>query len=409
MQIKKIIFLSFTFFFILSICQESLAQREARSRKGKAVTKSRQIQTVSVDKDSATGETTVQTLLLPAKITPQQVLKVGALFTTESPDKITLFIVSFANDYQYAGNSYLSILVDGENLLDKYYQASRTTGVENGLAVEYLSVRLDFSDFERIINANRVDISPNFRPFTLGFENKNTLNDFYQKLSPIAETAKLKKQDLEFERAARRKALEEEQGKKQEKEAEEKKAAEVAEYEMKRCKLTLDQSPEIRGLRLGMNKTQVMPSFKRDYNSSQDYFINFCVIHNDSFSKELLKRTPDFSPTLYDGIYNFDLYFAGNTLVRYKIDYEDEMTKWKNTEQFIDDLSKYLTLPKYWHIFKLSENIYSAECDGWNIKISKGIIDISKPGVVRRGEIDESCQKLKDSQNLDKQKKVFKP
>ncbi len=68
MQIKKLVLVFLAIFLILLTFQDSFAQRKTRNTKSKPVTKSRQTQTVIVDKDNATGETTVQTLTLPAKI-----------------------------------------------------------------------------------------------------------------------------------------------------------------------------------------------------------------------------------------------------------------------------------------------------------------------------------------------------
>jgi hypothetical protein len=338
-------------------------------------------------------------------------LKIGALFTTESPDRIVFFIVSYAADYQYATSSYLSILVDGENLLDKNYQASRVTSVENGLAVEFLRVPLGFSDFERIINASRIDISPNFRTFTVSYENKNILSNFYQKLIPIAETATLKKQDLQFERAARQKALDEEQRKRQEKEEaiqkaanEEKRKAQAQEYEMKRCKLTLDQSPEIRGLRLGMSKRYVMPRFRNNYNTETDRGLEHCN------SVDGLFWSPYNVTQSFDGIRSYKLGFIGDRLYSIEILYSEVGY---NKKDFLSDLSKHLTLPQYWsETGSYYDDYYSASCDGWNIKVgiqgSRGSLLIYEDS----DAVTKNCQKQKDANSLpvyEQKRKVFKP
>ena len=409
MQINKIIFVTLAMFFALFAVQDSLAQRKNRSTKSKVITKSRQIQTVSVTKNESTGATEIGTNLLFGMSTPRQNLYVGPTYSSDETETINLHVFSYSNDYQYADHVYTDILVGGESLLPKNYQPSRIAGTENGMAVEILTIPLDFSEFENLISASRVDVVINwYTKFTISSQNISIMRSFYQKVLPVIETSRIEKQKLIAEQQAKRNSVIEAEKKRlreQQDIADEKLKAQEQEQELKRCKLSLNESPEVRGLKLGMSKKEVMPRFRTDYKPYNDSWLKVC----DERATETFRPIENYiyrGPQSFENIESYNLRFMRDRLFQIEIVYS---TLWKDKKDFLSDLSKYITLPQYWNESnEIYDDFYSNTCVGWTIRVGKNRLQLYEDYTQVLADC-KSQGNVNNSPENEQKRKVFKP
>lgn len=121
------------------------------------------------------------------------------------------------------------------------------------------------------------------------------------------------------------------------------------------CALRIDQSPEVRGLRLGMTRQQVSARYPA-----------FTIQPANEFGETNVNVYPlaegNKTPAL-KGIGNMKIRLIDDLVVELRIDYN--ALPWENMDQFISKLSERLSLPKQWigegYLRKLS-------CQGFQIE-----------------------------------------
>ena len=106
--------------------------------------------------------------------------------------------------------------------------------------------------------------------------------------------------------------------------------------ESKQCELTLTDSPAIRGLQLGMSRTEVDRIIPQD---------RVRILNSSAIS-----AYPQFGKTAgFENIYNITAQFLDEKLNLLEIVYDPTAVKWKNSREFAENLSENLKLPlRFW-------------------------------------------------------------
>ena len=428
MKIKITICILTLISIVFLVPQNSLAQRKTPKKKSSVLQKpkSNAEKTILIKETSDAIEVTLNKLSL-VYASPRQNVSVAAEYTTTTPTRAILLIVSVATSFQYANSSYSSILVDGEQLLSKNYQANRSSFTDSsGDAFEILRIPLELSEFEILNSARRVDIELNsYTKFALTYESKNNLNKFYQKIVSLAEVANEKRQRIEDEQIAKQNILDKERIAKQNildeekrKIAEEKLRLEAEEAERKRCKLAVNQSPEIKGLRLGLPIQDVITRFglnethKFDLKYNRTYNFDGADALIINYSNYELPKTQE-----WQFVSSIGLRFLEGKLYLFQIGYDNsQINLWKDTDSFVKVLSESMSLPPLTK--GESSNSYSylsstnalAACEGWTIEITggreRGIIELTD---TRAKTAYIKAKEEKRRADEEKRRDIFKP
>lgn len=350
MEIKtKMLPVFFVCFLICFLAVDSLAQRKSRSRgSGRPSAQSRQDQSVTTSYNEATGETEIKLKFLLAAASRSQAFYIGAAFSDSSPDSAVLAIMSISTRYHYESYSYVQILADGSRLSyrDKY-DSYRQAGVDNGNAVETLSVILTFDEFRGLAAASRVDITAWIDRFALNPSNIYAIRDFVRKVEAASERAKQKSQARVDVPAPRPEPT-----------------PTATPTPEPKCDLTIAQSPEIRGFRLGMTADQVLPRFYNRYGSPLRPTGERQQISFSKYQRNL-PDTPE-----YEGINVIYFTFIENRVTSIEVVYNNYgLNLWNDTDSFIAVLLKSLILPRSWRRNYGYEQGYEASCDGWTLSV----------------------------------------
>lgn len=143
------------------------------------------------------------------------------------------------------------------------------------------------------------------------------------------------------------------------------------------CRLTLEQSPEIRGVRLGMSADKLMAVFPEEANriavdkavkdskKAESYgFAVFSLISDNSGAN-----------ARFSGIGFIGIELLDERIASFRIGYRGP--EWKNVDQFITKLSEALHMPtvEYWVLEVGSGK--SLTCDGFTVYAqTEGIINV---------------------------------
>jgi hypothetical protein len=178
-----------------------------------------------------------------------------------------------------------------------------------------------------------------------------------------------------------------------------------------RCTLTLEQSPTIRGFRLGMSVDEVKQRFTTGFeNKRADKFgmMTVWLPHiGGTLSKALL------NPSEYEGVFELGFAFYDGRLVQVSYQYAPG-TKWRDISQFLDVLSPVLGIERQlWDVWD-SDNA-SLECEGFTIKA--GLYLTYTPDAAPRIDvIDTVTQKVArrrraeaERQREEERRRAFKP
>ena len=154
------------------------------------------------------------------------------------------------------------------------------------------------------------------------------------------------------------------------------------------CELKLDQSPELRGFRLGMTQSAVLARLPRITIEKPDKFglarLRLSTIDSTSLIKTSARDTgvqPDMlaganegSAFVIDsakfpflkGTRKIEMRFIDGRLSSIQIAYDDQI-KWESLDQFTDTISTILNLPKNWRIPSDSDGSSEKElrCQGF--------------------------------------------
>jgi hypothetical protein len=153
-------------------------------------------------------------------------------------------------------------------------------------------------------------------------------------------------------------------------------AQKKTEAEKPRCPLRLDQSPELRGFRLGMTQAAVLARLPGVTIEKPDKFglarlrlsiIDASLVRSSArdkgVQKDMLAGEPEGSAFVIDsshfpalkGVRKIQLRIIDGQLASLQISYDDEI-KWESVDQFIEMISTSLKLPKEWRVPENSDS-----------------------------------------------------
>ena len=157
------------------------------------------------------------------------------------------------------------------------------------------------------------------------------------------------------------------------------------------CTLRLDQSPELRGLRMGMTQAAVLARFPGVTIEKPDKFglarLRLSIIDTTAFIKssardkgvqpDMLAGAGEGSAFVIDssrfatlkGVRKIQMRLIDGHLAYLQITYDDQI-KWESVDQFIETISATLKLPKEWQVPEDSDSAGQQKelrCDGFVI------------------------------------------
>jgi len=356
MKLKTIFLLIFVLTLVCLSTSISLAQRKTQKRNTKpqprqtVTPKPRQDENISVTYDKAKDQTTVNLKYALAASSYGQIFYIGAAYSDDTSDLAFIGIISVSRNYRYEKYSNVKILKDGERLsyLREENRGNREARVdENGNAVEIISVVLSVSELKRLASARRVDITVWTDSFALNAGNIYALRDFVAKIEPL----ELKAQNAKSKSTPK-------QG--------------VA--SVPQCSLTIEQSPEVKRIRLGMSTQEVVSRFDNRYGIAKGNKVNMegvDVVVYAYYGAGEIPKTEEWEFVKY-----VRFRFLDDKLLVFEIHYDNsELKLWKDTDTFVEVLSKRMTLPAQLVDGKSSEDYtYTpskwAYCDGWSMELT---------------------------------------
>jgi hypothetical protein len=139
------------------------------------------------------------------------------------------------------------------------------------------------------------------------------------------------------------------------------------------CSLTLEQSPEIRGVRLGMSAEKLMAAFPADAHrmAIENALKEAKKADNYGFARaNLFAGNSEANPRL-SGVGVITVEFLDERITTLHVSYSGP--EWKNTDQFIAKLSEAFRLPTvdHWR-YEPGANMKSLTCDGFLIQVYTG-------------------------------------
>lgn len=172
----------------------SSAQRKSRRRStARPVPQITRDDLVTTSDTGSKGVTEVALKFSLAAAGRSQAFYIGAAFSDSHPNSAVLSILSVSNRYHYESHSSVEILVDGSRLSSREkYDSFRQAGVDNGNAVETLSVSLTLDEFRLMATASRVDVTAWVDRFTLNTSTISALGQFVGKVDLALAKARLK-------------------------------------------------------------------------------------------------------------------------------------------------------------------------------------------------------------------------
>jgi hypothetical protein len=133
----------------------------------------------------------------------------------------------------------------------------------------------------------------------------------------------------------------------------------------KSCDLTLKDSPQIRGLKLGMPRDEadaIIPSDRVKVINSSD------IIAYPQYS----------NARGFETVYQISAEFLENRLSALEIVYDEEDVKWKNAKQFADALSANFNIPtRFWKYNARNASVAEMQCREFSIKIDSAANELS--------------------------------
>lgn len=170
------------------------------------------------------------------------------------------------------------------------------------------------------------------------------------------------------------------------------------------CKLALDKSPTLSGVRLGMTREAVIQRFGKPFTDQPDRLgyvssvPKFVAMPPGSSTPG--KMTFEM-PSHFDGIEQLSVYLNDGLVSSVSISYKDETVKWDSSKEFAEVLSEKLHLPNVW-TYKAEDAILW--CGAWTLNVNSRRNDIMLMDLV------PVLQKVSaDQAKAAEKKKVFKP
>jgi hypothetical protein len=157
----------------------------------------------------------------------------------------------------------------------------------------------------------------------------------------------------------------------------------VAQQPPQTCKLKVENSPELRGFRLGMSLEQIRTRFPK----ARFYEGNFGQSRLELQSNVLQEADPE----KFRGVETIFLDLLDGRVVSVSATY-DGAVKWQSIAQFAAAVSEALKLPPAWE----ADQSGRMNCDGFQIFVNTNHIALVIPGtreIVKRRELAEDDKK----------------
>ncbi len=393
-----IIILAFSF-SALAQAKKPKAKPVAKPTPKTAAVNPPQKELITATYDPVKDQTILKHSYMPVASGPRQAFFMAAGFNDESSNQVFFTIYSVSKSYRYVDYRNITILVDGKKLgykgerLAALFNPREASVDANGDAVEILTILLSVADLREIANAKRVDFTIWTDSFVLTPQNITSLREYVNKVDEL----RVKKSAKKSEQRAN---------------------ADIkpSEPPLPKCSLTMQQSPEIKGFRLGMSSRDIVPNFRNNLSltgnrSNMDGVDVIVYAFWDFGGGGSLPRTKDWENVQY-----VRFRFLDDKLLVYEIHYDNKQLKlWKDTDTFVSVLSERMTLPS-----QLASNAPSKEfgfanskwayCDGWTLEMNAN----ESAGKIMLTNTAATSAYLKDAEEKKKQeeerkRKSFKP
>ena len=136
------------------------------------------------------------------------------------------------------------------------------------------------------------------------------------------------------------------------------------------CSLTVEQSPALRGFRLGMTLDQFKARVPGV--SARDQAFGFKSIYLSS------ERLKELDAAGYEGVWHISAGFLDERLVTLEVEYNPEV-QWKSAGQFASRVSEMLKLPDAWGR-EVTDNGMEMPCAGFSVVAMPNRIRLAIPG-----------------------------
>jgi hypothetical protein len=136
------------------------------------------------------------------------------------------------------------------------------------------------------------------------------------------------------------------------------------------CKLTLEQSPALRGFRLGMSLEQFKARYPGVPVTEQPSGLMTVGLARGGFQGA--------DAAAFEGVNNIGLSFLDGRLVSLWVGY-DNTVQWRGVEQFASRVSELLKLPDAW-VSEPGADTYGMKCAGFQLRVSPNQIHLTIPG-----------------------------
>ena len=151
------------------------------------------------------------------------------------------------------------------------------------------------------------------------------------------------------------------------------------------CTLKLEQSPELRGFRLGMDIKQIVARFPDLNLEPADEFGSRQGEIFPSSDRALLKKSG------FEGVERVALTFFDDRLISVSVRY-DASIKWKDPDEFVSRIAPPLGLSGTWK--PVDRWRRSLECDGFRVTAGAGLLTLVTLEETAAGVTQEERQKL---------------
>jgi S1-C subfamily serine protease len=180
------------------------------------------------------------------------------------------------------------------------------------------------------------------------------------------------------------------------------------------CDLRLEQSPALRGFRLGMSLREVLSHFRRFEMPETDTCGRLNLDFNDTYGwlRDLALR-----PAEFEGILRLRMTFVDERLAYLQMMYDH--SPWKSTDDYLAALSNTLTLPGKWQRATQSTDIGHSHiigCDGFKVMAGTSpapyveLHDMAALRMIIQRKLDGDARKRREQeQQREQRKREFKP
>lgn len=175
-----------------------------------------------------------------------------------------------------------------------------------------------------------------------------------------------------------------------------------------KCALTVAQSPEVRGIRLGMSLEEVLRLFPGSSDAPETR--SALSLADKQFGMAKLTVNPDgySSKATFEGISQFEFEFLDNRLFSFYVGYRGP--EWKSVDEFIARLSESFDLPsaKDWEPSNI-DSLKTLRCEGFEIRTYIGGTNGGSNYVLILNPVAEQMVRDRQAEAKEKARKGFKP